>query len=203
MGFLRMVLAVIVGGAVAFGCGTAVWMFLPVVEEGLGRMNQAQQDDVAAVLKRTCNEPGIYMVPAIDIESTDDTEYMENFLERYKKGAVAMVIVNPHGSDPQDNMFTIRSGCINLGIALVLTLLLMMTRLRDYFSRLIFVLMAGVFAAAVAWLPSWNLANLPPKSVVVMSGVIVCKWLLAGAFIAAIAPRPKAEAKDDSIDVKL
>ena len=201
MGFLRVVLAVIVGGAVAFGCGTVVWMFLPVAEEGLATMSQVQQDDVAAALKANCGEPGVYMVPAMDRTRMDDTEYREKFTERYKKGAVAMLMVNPHGSDPQDKMFLVRSGCISLGIALVLTLLLTMARLRNYFARLIFVLLAGVFAAAVSWLPSWNWMSLPLKSVLVMSAVIVGTWLLAGFLIAAIAPRPKV--KDDSIDVKL
>jgi hypothetical protein len=189
---MRVIIAAFVGGVIVFGLALAAWMFLPVVERGMDRLDDAQEEALGKAIRENVERPGCYMLPSMDRQRfADDTEYREVLLpRRHKDGPAAMLLVSPHGNDPTRPLPFLRDGAISFGMALLASVLLAMASLRRYLARVFFVLLLGTFAGAVAYLPSWNWLDLPVNYAVVMCATEAGIWLAAGLFIAAIV-RPK------------
>jgi len=192
---LRVLLSAIIGAAVVFGCGYVAWEVLDIH----GKLESQQMlptDGEQKLLEGAAGQAGVYVFP--------DTSGMSEEAEKkaYAEGPSGVLFLAVGGREKMSPMMLVWYGVACLGAALFASILVGMSRMGNYFARLVFVLLLGVFTSIVAFLPVWLWHGAPLKWVLANAAEVTGTWYVAGLFIAAIAPWPKKK-KDDSIDVKL
>ncbi|MCI0682171.1 MAG: hypothetical protein L0Y71_08710 [Gemmataceae bacterium] len=187
---VRILLAGVLGGAVAFVCGAIEHM----VFQWQGRTFKSLPDDAALMefLKKEAPDAGIYAFPDPAGADQDDKAYAE-LNERYKKGPNGILLIGPTG---EDMMGPKQLGLEALSVILVALIAAWIVSLlapgTDYLQRVGVVLLIGV----AAWLSisvSHGIWYRFPDAYV--RDELLCalfEWGVAGLVIAAIARPPAA-----------
>lgn len=141
---MRVLLAGIVGGLVAFFCGAFNHMVLDWGNRAFTPIKDPAR--VKAFFKEENFSPGIYQFPAMPKgtpkEKTD--EVMKALNEEYKEGPAALIIVQPTGQDMMGLDTLGMELLTNIGCALIVAWIAAQCR-PGYFNRFLVVLLAGLF----------------------------------------------------------
>jgi len=176
----RTILGAVVGGVVLFVWGFIFWAVLPFGNQVV--LPVANEGVVAEVLGQNIAASGVYYIPGEGAQ-----EMTEAWQEKHKAGPVVQIFYRREGSDPNGPMFYLRGFGYLLLLALLMAMLLRQTggQLETYGSRALFVLVAGVFAAAVGFSGAvwWNQSLNYHLLYAVYN---VSSWFFAGLGMAAV-----------------
>src|SRR5438874_7546772 len=95
---MRILIAGIIGGILMFVWGAVSHMTLGIGEMGFKTI----PNEVSVVSNRKTNllEPGMYILPGVDMTRTMTPEEEAAWTTKYKEGPTALVIYNPTGMSP-------------------------------------------------------------------------------------------------------
>lgn len=141
---MRIVLAGIVGGFVAFFCGA----FNHLVLEWGGRAFTPVPDQakIKAFFKEGQYQPGIYMFPDLDksLPKEKVQEAMNALNEEYKAGPAGIVVIAPTGVDMMGPSTLAMELATNIGCALIVAWIANQCR-PGYLNRFLVIMLAGLF----------------------------------------------------------
>jgi hypothetical protein len=186
---VRIVLAGVLGGAVAFVCGAIEHM----VFQWQGRTFKQLPNDAALMefLKKEVPDAGIYAFPDATGADKDEKAYAA-LNERYKKGPNGILLIGPTGEDmmgpKQLGLEALSVILVALIAAWILTLLAPGT---DYLQRVTVVLAIGVAGWLAISVSHGIWYRFPDAYVRDEFLCAIFEWGVAGLVIAAIAkPQP-------------
>ena len=199
---MRIIIAAIVGGIIAFGWGAVSWMALPFHEKAMNNieLSDAQLGPLYDFLE--ANGSGVYHHPGMpEGYMGGDEAVIEELDRRYEAGSfITKLIYRQEGRavmPPENYAFGLATKIIAAGIAAML-LSCATGSVRSYPARVVFVAGFGVFAMMAAqaeyevWFRSGWEYFLPNAADTVVA------WALAAFFIAAIV-KPRAIATTATI----
>ena len=187
---MRILVAGLAGGIVLFIWGAVSHMVLGVGEMGFKTI--PNEVSVVSNLKANLSEPGMYIVPGMDMTRTPTAEEQAAWTAKYQEGPNALVIYQPTGVAPFSPQ--------QLGIELLSNILaaivvaLMLSWLVPSFSKR--VALATLFGLG-AWLSIdvsyWDWYRFPSEFITGELIEQVVGWFIAGLVMAFIVrPRPAA-----------
>lgn len=174
----RIILATILGAAIAFAWGFASWtVFSWHTPEKF-----ANEEVVAKVIKENANTHGQYMLPA----STGG----EPNMDAIQRGPFIYATVRP---GKLEGWTMAKAMILNYAVCLFLALILaiVMMKRSHYVSKLTVGILFGLFAGITASLPHMIWMELPPMETVARLCDPIISWTLAAAAMANIVKRPK------------
>jgi len=112
---------------------------------------------------------------------------LEEWTSKYKAGPlVNFMVYHPEGSDPMSPMNFIKSFIINFIAAFIAGVLLMMTLAQNpnFWRRVIFVTLLGLFAGFIGPFMDWNWWSIPTGYTIVEVADYCLTWFFAGLILA-------------------
>src|SRR5258706_7620351 len=94
---MRLILAAGLGGIVMFAWGAVSHMVLNI--EGTVVKPMPNEGAVSAAMKANISEPGVYLLPGLDMTKPLSAEEKTAWAAKYKEGPTAMLIYQPTGDD--------------------------------------------------------------------------------------------------------
>ena len=156
---IRLVLGALVSAVVLFAWGALFWVVSPLRFGVLRPLPRAEA--VVSLLEQNLPHSGVYLSPFPDEErfTADPKEAKEEFLKRQRQGPLVQISYRKEGVDPT-NPATLALGFGHLFVSALLIgglLMLALPALTTYLARMLFVFLAGVFAAVTVSLspPVW------------------------------------------------
>ena len=182
---MRVVIAGILGGVVLFLWGAFAHMnpYLPIGYIGLRTI--PNEEPLVRELKLACPEPGLYIIPGMDLSKQPTKEQIEEHAKKQKIGPTGILVINPNGGQgmvPQRLSIEFATGVCT---AILAAVLLVQTR-NGFAGSVLFVAGLGLFAWIVISVPYWNWYEFPLEFTLAEAIDSVVGWLLAGFVIAAI-----------------
>lgn len=178
-----IVLGTVLGGIVLFAWSFFSWTVLPwhlSVFRGF-----SNEDALTPLLLAGAKESGMYTVPGmLEGGSKEQQKAME---DKLAKGPFLFAALRPGPIGSTASMF-INQILLQLGVALVATLLLMQVRLAGYLARAGFVASVGLAGALAAFLPESNWWGFSASYTAVNVADMVIGFGLAGLALAKIVP---------------
>ncbi len=181
----------LVGGVVLFVWGAVSWMVLPWHNMTLNTFTN--EDHVASVLNANTPNSGVYVYPGEAHEAglSDDEQAKahERAMEKMKQGPFVFVSYNKGGvaSMATPMMF----GFLNqVLVALLITGLLLCTKISCYWSRVGFVVGVTFTAGVLCHVPYWNWWGFSAGYTAIMIADLIVAGLLLGLVLAKIIKTP-------------
>jgi hypothetical protein len=188
---VRILLAGILGGIVAFNCGYVEHMIFGLVE----RKMSPPPDEAALIefLKSQNIKPGVYGFPDVprDTPSDQAEKVREEINERYKQGPNGLLFIGPTGEEMMSPRELAMEALSNMGVALIAAWIVSLLATGTQFvTRWLVVLLIGV----ASWLSidaSYGIwYRFPWPFLLDQLLCALFEWGVAGLLIAAIA-RPR------------
>ena len=179
----KVVLGGFLAGIVVFFWGAFAHMVLP-----LGRMGVRQipnEEPVLEAVRDTVQEPGFYFLPGKDMSQQASESEEQVWLEKVKKDPVGVLIVRPSGGEAISPRQLGTALATDVVSALLAASLLTMVR-SDYWGRVLFVTLLGVFGFLTISVPYWNWYGFPTEFTGAEAIDQVVGWLLAGLVLAGV-----------------
>lgn len=177
-----LVLGGVLGGMILFLWSAVSWMALPWHRASIHPL--LQQNVVDVVLAANAGGKGIYVLPSFH-EKTAPGQKVISAHEKMQKGPFAFIAYSPQGTGPmQKNM--IASFLIQTAAAALVTGLLLLARIGNYWKRLAFILLFALAAGVAGHLPHliwWGFAL--PFTLLEIADLLA-GWFLAGLVIAKV-----------------
>lgn len=189
---IRFVLAVLAGTVISFVIAFGVCMLFP----WSSAIFQSLPNDeaVAGVLYEKVPEPGVYMFPALSKDGKPPTmQDIEEWDKKAKKGPTGVVYFARNGVDSDSPLLLVRGVGMHLLAALLATgmLALAAPSLKNYFARVLFVGMLGVFATVAVFGMVWITGFAPLSCFLAHLANNSITWLASGLAMGALI-RPAA-----------
>lgn len=202
---VRIILAALVGGAVAFG-----WGFLSHTVLQLGQMgvrNLPQEATLVPALQGALTDRAVYMFPPM--ATKDATGAMlkgeaakaaaDEWMKKYEAGPRGILVYDPTG-EPAMSLKMLGTEFASSALAALLAAIVMSWSCCNFLGRAAIALMLGVFAWASIELSHWNWHRFPTEYTLAQLADQGIGWLLAGVSMAGIvggqapceAPEPAA-----------
>jgi len=191
---IRLVLGALLSAVVLFVWGALFWVVSPL---RFGVLRPLPRDEaVVGLLEQNLPHSGVFLSPFPDDDrfNADPKEAKEEFQKRQRKGPLVQISYRKGGVDPMSPA-VLAFGFGHAFVSALLVgglLLLALPALPSYASRLLFVFLAGVFAAVTVslsppvWLHQpWDLPLF--NALYHASGWFVARFVLA----AIVRPRPQ------------
>ena len=186
----KLILGGLLGGIAVFVWGMVSWMVLPWHHTTFEKFDNEAM--VQAVLAVNAPKAGIYLLPGTHKDKTiplaAEKALMKKAHEQMEKGPFAFVAMRPGGTGPM-NILMIRGLIIQIIGAFLLTLLLLIAGIENYFQGVGFAVALALAAGVVTFLPDWNWWGFSPAYALVGMADLVIGWFLAGLVIAKIVSR--------------
>lgn len=180
----RIAVASVIGGIVLFAWGMVSWMVIPWHQ--LQKLGGEQ--DVRDALRGTGAARGVYVVPGLDhgVELTPEAEAA--WESAHEQGPLAMIVFDPQGGAPMPVSMMISGLVIDIIVALAAAVLLSLAApaLPKLVSRVLFVVLLGVFSTVGTDLPNWNWMHYPLRFTVEMALDRIAASVLLGIVLAVI-----------------
>ena len=182
----KLILSGIVGGLIVFAWEMISWMVMPW--HGSTMENFKSPAVVQEILVANADKNGVYLIPACPKKdgSKATKDEMAKSHEQMSKGPFALVVMSPQGIGSMNGLMAKGLG-IQILSALLITGLLLRTKIKSYFSRVGFVVTVALVAVTLVVLPNWNWWGFPLPFTLVGTADILIGWLLAGLAIAKIS----------------
>ena len=168
----NLILASVLGGLAAFAWGSISWMALPWHNAEHSRFQD--ESAVAKVLVENAPTSGLYVMGPSDATNRKPLVY---------------AIVVPQGVDFAMSMLASSLGTQVAG-SLLMTLLLCSAPSLAYWAKVRMVVLVGLTAGVLCFIPDWTWWSFPPAYVVMGMTDLVIAWFLAGLVIAWFTPTP-------------
>jgi hypothetical protein len=184
----KVLLGGIVGGIIVFFWGFVAHELLPIGVKGVGFI--PQESAMAAAMKESVREPGLYALPGHDFSKPQSAEEMQAYMDKVAKGPFGFMVIYPAGHDPSLG----KRLPIELGTNVVCALLaaILVTQIRPGFIvRVACVTLMGILGSIMVLVPYWNWFGFPSDFTLGQMIVHAVGWFLAGIALAAIV-RPGA-----------
>ena len=157
MKYIKLLLGALLAAIAIFAWGFLFWVLMPQPEWGVQSIPAEHLPAVNEAFSPL--EPGAYrLVDRNQIEGETD----EQLIARHQQGPIGFLYVGPGGA-PMGDSLTMLEGFLHAFVAALLVgFLLMLAKpsLPDYFERLKFVVIAGLFASV--WCePTYSILVLP------------------------------------------
>jgi hypothetical protein len=194
---LRFVLAVIVGTLVIYAWGFAAWMALPIHTGTIHALPDEQA--VIQTLEVQQLPDGLYTYPPMpehpaDASKDEKAAAAQEFEQKHEKGPLVTVIYHAAGGPPMPPKMLARGLVIDLVAVTLVSLILVLSGPIGFVRRLLIVVLAGVFAAAVSHVALWNWMYFPLDFTIGMVIDVVLGWTITGVVLAAILRKRPAKA---------
>lgn len=186
----RVLMAGLLGGVVVFIWSTLSWMLLPWHFTSLQHFGDERA--VAQVLTNNVAHSGIYVLPNPHRSAPQAGQGGGKSESAPLPSATPLVFASVRLPGDAPSMAQAFSGSLAIQVlgALLAAWLLSLTRGLRYAQRVLFVTLAGVFAAVVGCLPYWNWWGFSTDYTLVSVADIVIGWFFAGLAIAKLLGRP-------------
>jgi hypothetical protein len=184
----KILIGGVVGGLVLFFWGFVSHMLLPIGEMGMQPI--PREDGMAAAIKETVTEPGLYFLPGYDRSKPQSEQDMQAHMAKIAKGPYGFMVIYPAGRDASLG----KRLPIELGTNVVCAFLaaIIVSQLRPgFFVRVACVTLVGVLASVMVLVPYWNWYGYPDEFTLGQIVEHTVGWFLAGLALAAIV-RPGA-----------
>jgi hypothetical protein len=192
---MRIIIGGLVGGIILFAWGAIAWMVAPLYSAQFKVL--PNEDAVRAVLREGVTEHAMFGVPGMDYsrqrQASDHQAMCDAFMQKHREGPVALLVVDPRGSDPMAPAVFLRGVGLQVLVALIGAWLLAKagTGLAGYGSRVQFVTVLGLFASLLIDGAYWNWFSFPASYTVTALADHTIGWLLVGLALAGIV-KPRA-----------
>jgi len=190
---MKLLIGGILGGVLLFIWGFLSWAVLPIHKSSIRQL--PSEGVVIAALQSTVQLKGVYFFPAMP-ENKTDPAVQQQWEEKYRRGPVGMIFINPEGQNPVMPL-QMASGLVIsiLSSFLVVWFLTRSTAYAgSYFARVAFCGMFGIFLVVASNLLMWNWFSEPNDWTLGLIIDNVIGWVLAGLGIAAFIKPPKPAA---------
>jgi hypothetical protein len=181
----RIFIAGIAGGVAMFVMMSIAHMS-PVAQIGFSQM--ANNGSVLSALQAaTGNTPGLYIYPAVDVNSKNAMADMET--ARMGKPSGILVYQRP-GAPGMSPKLLVTEFLMEIAQSLIAAALLSLTVIASYAGRVGFVTLVGIVCAITTNLSYWNWYAFPASYTLANMGIEIAGFIAAGLAIAAfIKPR--------------
>jgi hypothetical protein len=184
----KILLGGIIAGIIVFFWGFVAHEFLPLGEAGMHDI--PKEDAVAALMKDSVREPGIYLLPGRTMLQSRSKEEQAALMEKVAKGPTGFLIIHPEGGDTALGKYLARQFATNVVCGILAALLVSQLR-PGFVVRVLCVTLMGVFGFVMVCVPYWNWYGFPLEFTIAQAIEHTVGWFLAGLAIAAIV-RPSA-----------
>ena len=190
----KILLGGVVGGIVVFVWSVISHMILPLGMAGFSQL--PNEDMVVTALRENIKEPGLYYFPGMEqiagMTAEEKKVSMQRWEEKYRQGPNGTLIYQPQGQNPMMPKQLIIELLSNIAGALVAAYLLAKAvgGLASFGSRVLFVLLLGLFASLAIDISYWDWYGFPGSFTLAAIIDQVVSWGLAGLVLAAMIKKP-------------
>ncbi|MBI5475973.1 MAG: hypothetical protein HY964_04475 [Ignavibacteriales bacterium] len=180
----QLIFAAIAGGILLFVWGWLAWTIVPVHD---GTLHSIENEEaVVTAMNVNMDKKGVYVFPAMP--ASHDPVAVEEYNQKYQAGPVGMIIYDPHGGDPMSATQMIIGIIISILSAFLAAWFLSRSTAAasNYFGRVIYIGMLGIFITLFSHIVNWNWMNYPLDYTTGWSLDTIIGWIFAGLGIAAI-----------------
>ncbi|MBI5021314.1 MAG: hypothetical protein HZB59_07765 [Ignavibacteriales bacterium] len=185
----QLLIAAFIGGVILFVWGWLSWSVIPIHNSSMKSIEN--EDAVISTMHVNMTQEGVYVFPGMP--ATQDQAAMDEWTQKYRQGPIGMVIYNPEGSEPM----MISQMIVGIIISIISSYLAAWFLSRstaassNYFARVAYCGMLGIFVSLVSHIVNWNWMGYPMDYTVSWIMDAVIGWMLAGFGIGAIIKTPK------------
>jgi hypothetical protein len=188
----RILLAGLLGGIAMFIWSSLAHTVLPLGQAGIKEI--PNENSVLTALNTTLGESsGLYFYPGwglgSDATSQQRNAAMQQYEQKLASSPSGILIYHPPGGKAMTPGQLVTEFLTELAEALIVVFLLSQTRLRSYWSRVGFVLLAGILAAITTNIPYWNWWGFPVTYTLAYMTIEIVGFLLVGLVAAAVLKR--------------
>jgi hypothetical protein len=187
----RIVLAALAGGILLFIVSGILHSSTRLAEVGIRSI--PNEDLVLLTMRNSIPEPGFYFFPAPNLspmsKEQKDAE-QSKYLAKFKQGPTGILIYKPGGEDLNFGKLLVIQFLIGLVAAFIAAWILGATAsATKYGTRVMIVVLIGLFAEIYIDLPYWNWYGFPMNYTIghLLGGVL--SWAVAALAMAAIVKR--------------
>lgn len=166
--------------------GFIYWAALPFGASSIKSI--PNEDAVRSALSSNLTESGVYMFPGMDPNATDKAAAEKSFHDKAAAGPQGLVLYQKEGGEPMAPQKIVLGFIYDFISALLVGILLVMALpgLPMYGQRVIFVTLAGVFAAFAETTGNINWWYFPVGFGVATAIYFVIAWFIAGLIMARL-----------------
>ena len=190
----KILLGGLVGGIVVYIWGIVSHIVLPLGEVGIKQL--PNEEMVVTVMRENIKDPGFYFFPGMEqsagMSKEEQKAAMQKWEEKYRLGPDGILIYHHQGQNQMMPKQLIIELLSNIAGALVAAFLLAKAvgGLASFGSRVLFVLLLGLFASLAIDISYWNWYGFPGSYTLATIFDQVVSWGLAGFVLGAIIKRP-------------
>ena len=180
---MRLIIATILGGIVMFAWGALSHMVFNI--EGNVFKSIPNETVVSSAMKSNISEPGLYVMPGIDMSKTPTAEEQQAWAAKYKEGPTAFLVYYPTG----DDVFTPRQFITQFGSdfgAALLGAIILSLAAVTFLRGVIISTLIGLAGWTAILVPYWTWYKFPWAFV--RGDLIdqIAGWFLAGLVLAFV-----------------
>jgi hypothetical protein len=188
----KVLLPGILGGLLVFVWSAISHTVLPIGSIGFKTI-PSNEDAVFTALKSNIQEPGLYIMPGIDLSRTPAEAEMVAFQAKYETGPTAFLIYNPTGAKMMAPGQLIRQALFDILCGLIAAFIIS-TTVASLATRGLMVMLMGLFAWLAISVPYWNWYRFPAAFTFGEGLDSIIGWLLGGFLIAWLIQRAEKRA---------
>lgn len=187
---MKKLLAVILGGLIAFVWSAMIHMIPATGGLGLSTMNEKTEDTVMAALKANVQTDGLYFYPGMDMSKKMSKEEEEAWTAKYKAGPTGLLLYHPTGGEPMEARLLVVEFVADVFCAVIAVIIIAGTG-GGVLYRATIVAMLGLFTWFALSVSQWNWYGFPGKWIMLDVIDQVPGWFLAGLVMARLVkPAP-------------
>jgi hypothetical protein len=188
----RIVLGGLAGAVLVFIVSGLLHSTTQLGEVGIRSL--PNEDLVLMAMRTAMTEPGIYFFPAPNLSPMSKEEKQAEqtrYLAKFKQGPTGILVYKPGGEDIVFSKLLVNQFLIGLVGALIIAWILGMTAsATTYGTRVMIIILIGLFAEIYINMPYWNWYGFPMNYTIghLLGGVL--SWAVAALAMATIVKRP-------------
>jgi hypothetical protein len=189
----KVLLPGILGGLLVFIWSFIAHMVLPIGTMGVSNIPLQNEDAVLRELKSNIQQPGLYVMPWMEMSKKLPEEQAKAQETRYITGPTAFVVYHPTGIAPISAGQLLRQLLFQILGGLIAALVVSMT-VASLGMRAFVVMLFGIFSWLTVNLPHWNWYRFPLTFTIGAGLDAVIGWLIGGLLIAWLVQRAEKKA---------
>ena len=187
---MKKLLAILLGGLIAFVWSAMIHMNPVTGEMGLSVMNEKTEDTVLAALKANLQQDGVYFYPGMDMSKKPTKEEEAAWVAKCKAGPIGLVLFHPNGHEPMEAKQLVIEFVADVVCALIAVIIIAGTG-GGVLYRATIVAMLGLFAWVTLSISQWDWYGFPVRWIMLDVIDQVPGWFLAGLVMAKLVkPAP-------------